>query len=643
MVLAAAGTLFYIGSATPLVHAKNPAPRASRSMSPVSLPMYFEANQGQTDSRVKFLSRGHGYGLFLTADEAVLTLRRPAKVETSPAVSPSASTNDVIRMRLDGANSIAHVSGAELLPGKSNYLIGNDPSKWHRNIPQYGRVNYQSVYPGVDLTYYGSNGQLEYDFRVAPNADARRIALTFDGASAHLDGSDLVLSASNGDVRFQAPYIYQADSKTKAKKKTIAGSFRQLADNKIGFEIGNYDHSRELVIDPALSYFTYLGGSGTESGTKVAIDAALNIYLTGSTNSSTDFPTNIGPAYAGGPTDVFVAKLNPAIPAPQSQLIYATYLGGNGSDDPAGIAVDVGGQPYIAGTTTSSNFPTTTTAFLTTAAGTHGFLTKLDAGGGLTLPTAYSTYLAGNGIDTVTGVAIDTKGDAFVTGTTTSTDSTTGFPSTATGFQITSLATNQFFASKLNTNQNISGNATMLYSTYFGGGSPQDGRVTGGGIAVDNSGNMYITGGTNFLFDPNLTNENPRITNFPILNAQQACLDLIPNSTTCDPGQTALDAFVAKINPNRSGTVGLTYSTYLGGSLDDVGLGVAVDSLANAYVTGETLSPDWTPPTLIGPFQPLAGGNFVNNHDAFIAKIGNPNGTTSTFPMTYFTYLGGGG
>ena len=604
--------------------------------------MFFEANQGQTDSRVKFLSRGHGYGLFLTADEAVLTLRRLSSVETRRAAFSTASRNNVINMRLDGANSAARVSGAELLPGKSNYFIGNDPSKWHRGVPQFARVNYESVYPGVDLTYYGNQGQLEYDFRVAPGADTSKIVLKFDGASAHLDGGDLVLSTSNGDVRFQAPYIYQADGKA---RKTVAGRFRPLADNKIGFEIGNYDHSRELVIDPALSYFTYLGGSLTESNTQVAIDAALNIYLAGSTASSTDFPITTGPAYAGGATDVFVAKLNPAIPAPQSQLIYATYLGGNGDDNPAGLAVDVGGQPYVAGTTTSSNFPTTTTAFQPTAAGPqHGFLTKLDANGGLSLPTAYSTYLAGDGIDSVTGLAIDTRGHAFVTGTTTSKDPATGFPSTPSGFQLSSLATNQFFASKLDTNPGVSGDATMLYSTYFGGGSPQDAQVTGGGIAVDNSGNMYITGGTNFLFDPNI-NENPRVTNFPILNAQQACLDLGPTVITCDPNQTALDAFVAKINPNRAGTVGLTYSTYLGGSLDDVGLGVAVDGLGNAYVTGETLSPDWTAPVSPAPtpFQPLPGGNFVNNHDAFLAKIGNPTNTSAVFPLTYFTYLGGGG
>jgi len=629
LVLAAAGSLFYFGSATPVANAKNSQSPTPPSVSPVSLPMFFEANQGQTDPRVKFLSRGRVYGLFLTADEAVLELH----VETRLAASPSA--NNVIRMRLDGANAIARVSGAELLPGKSNYFIGNDPSKWHRGIPQFARVNYESVYPGVDLTYYGNQGQLEYDFRVAPGADPNQIALSFDGASIRLDGGELVLSTSQGDIRFHAPFIYQPDGNT---KKTVAGSFRQLADNKIGFQIGSYDRRRELVIDPTLSYSTYLGGSGDESNVQVAVDSGLNIYVAGSTDSA-DFPVTNGSTKTGT-RNVFIAKINPFTPPPQSQLVYATYLGGTGSDDAAGIAVDSSSHVYVAGTTTSNDFPTTTTAFQTSATGSHSFLTKLDVDGGLSLPSAYSTYLAGNGNDTVTGLAIDTKGDAFVTGSTTSTDSATGFPSTASGYQISSFAAHQFFASKINTG--LSGTASMVYSTYFGGANPSDALPTGGGIAIDNSGNMYITGATSFIFDPNAVNDSPR-TNFPILNAQQGCLDQAPSVTACDPNQTALDAFVAKINPNRAGTVGLVYSTYLGGSVDDTGLGIAVDSANNAYVTGKTLSGDWTPPTSPAPFQANFVGGDVNIGDAFIAKIGNPTGSSPTFPLTYFTYLGGSG
>ncbi|MBI3475079.1 MAG: SBBP repeat-containing protein [Acidobacteria bacterium] len=644
IVVATAGSLFYFGSATPVALAKNSASPSRTPVTHVSLPMFFEANQGQTDPSVKFLSRGHGYSLFLTSDEAVLSLQRARTAKKSSVETPLAASTEanVIHMRLAGANSRARVSGAELLAGKSNYFIGNDPSKWHSNISQYGRVNYEAVYPGIDLTYYGNHGQLEYDFRVAPGADPKQIALTFDGASTHLDAGDLVLSTSHGDVRFQAPTVYQMDGHA---KKTVAGSFQQLAGNRIGFQIGSYDRNRELVIDPSLSYFTYLGGSGTETNTQVAVDSSLNIYLAGTTDSS-DFPKTIGGGKTGA-RNVFVAKLNPSLLPPLSQLVYATYIGGIGADDTAAVAVDNNGQAYVAGSTTSADYPTTAQAFEPppVAAGTHGFLTKLDATG---VPL-YSTYLAGtNGgaptTDLVTGLAIDTRGNAFLTGTTTSTNSATGFPSTAGGYQITSLSSVQFFASKVDTtNTTHLGNASMLYSTYFGGTTPTSPTITGGGIAIDNSGNMYFTGATNFIFDPNAVIPNQPRTNFPILNAQQACLDQVPTETACDTNLSAPDAFVAKINPNRAGTVGLIYSTYLGGSADDAGLGIAVDSASVAYVTGQTLSSDWVPPTSPAPFQTTFAGGGVGNHDAFIAKIGNPTGTSSTFPLTYFTYLGGTG
>ena len=605
--------------------------------------MFFEANLGQTDPRVKFLSRGHGYSLFLTADEAVLRLQPTATSRQLSVVRTQNSSSSVIRMRLDGSNSAARVSGAELLPGKSNYFIGNNPSKWHRNIPQFARVNYESVYPGVDLTYYGNQGQLEYDFRVAPGADPSQIALKFDGASTHIDSGDLVLSTSNGDVRFLAPILYQLDGQA---KKPVAGSFRQSADNKIGFQIGNYDRTRELVIDPSLSYFTYLGGSGNESNVKVGIDTASNIYLAGTT-TSLDFP-GANNLFQGGATDLFVAKLNPAIPPPVSELIYATYIGGAGEDDLASLAVDAGGLAYLAGITTSTNFPTAGNAFQTAPAslGTHGFVTKLDSAG---VPT-YSTYLSGTSggaptLDLITGLAIDARGDAFVTGTTTSTDSAAaGFPATANGFQNAPFpgVITEFFASKINTLA-LPPASSMLYSTYFGGQAPTDPQITGGGIAVDNGGNMYITGATDFIFDSAAPPPPAPRTNFPILNAQQGCLDLAPGVTPCDPNLTALDAFVAKINPNRVGAVGLVYSTYLGGSSDDAGLAIAVDSASNAYVTGQTLSDNWTPPTSPTPFQPKFGAGTVNNRDAFIAKIGNPTQTSPIYPLNYFTYLGGTG
>ena len=625
-LIAVIGPALYLASAGPQTTASRNQASARPPVSSVSIPLFFETNQGQTDPRVKFMARGHGYGLFLTADEAVLELQRSA-------VSHQPSAFSVIRMHLAGANNAPQVSGAQLLSGKSNYFIGNDPKKWRLNISQFARVEYSNVYPGVDLAYYGHQGQLEYDFRVAPGADPSRIAMSFEGASTHLDSGDLVLSTGQGDIRFHAPQLYQTDGRT---QKSVNGSFRQLADNRIGFEVGAYDRSRELIIDPVLSYSSYLGGTGIESGPKIAADSSNNIYVAGIT-LSTNFPTTSGVFQTGnnGGSDVFIAKINPS-QAPASQLVFATYLGGTGSElNVAGVAVDNSRNVYVAGTTDSSNFPTNgqKPPFQATATGTHGFLSKLDPNAATLL---YSTYLAGNTVDTITGMAIDTTQHAFVTGTTTSTDAATGFPATSTGYQTSSLAINQFFASKIDTTG--SGFSSMLYSTYFGGANPNNGQTIGGGIAVDVNGNMYITGGTNFLFDPAANGADPR-TNFPILNAQQACLNEAPSVTACTLDSSHTDAFVAKINPNRPNGAGLLYSTYLGGALDDIGLAVAVDAANNSYVTGQTFSTNWVPPTSPAPYQSTNKGA----GDAFIAKVGNPTGTNTIFPLNYFTYLGGTG
>ncbi|MGA3197542.1 MAG: SBBP repeat-containing protein, partial [Terriglobales bacterium] len=288
--------------------------------------------------------------------EAVLSLQRAASGAKEPATTSSGaarSAASVIRMRLDGANRPASIHGTELLPGQSNYFIGNDPSKWKRGIPQFAGVEYQGVYPGIDLVYYGKQRQLEYDFRVAAGADPSQIALSFKGASAHLDSGDLVLSTVGGDVRFQAPHIYQRGGNTAGHnaagqnpagqndEQAIAGSFRLLADNKVGFAVGPYDHSRELVIDPILTYSTYLG-EGTESLVNVAVDASDNIYVAGSTQSA-GFPVTAGALQnsLAGPQNIFIATINTSASG-LAQLLFATYLGGNGTDQLAGIAVDPG-------------------------------------------------------------------------------------------------------------------------------------------------------------------------------------------------------------------------------------------------------------------------------------------------------------
>jgi hypothetical protein len=678
-VVAAAGVVFYFGTASYAVRAgRAPSatqPQASKTVpKSLSLPMFFEPNQGQTAPQVKFLARGSGYGLFLTSDEAVLQLQpsvpNPRTVnEPVQQVKPSA----VIRMRLEGANKSALVSGDSPLPGKSNYFIGIDPSKWQHDIPQFARVQYEAVYPGVDLVYYGNRGQLEYDFRVAPGAKPDQIALSFTGASAHLasdDSGDLVLSTGNGDIRFHAPHVYQPAIAGSANlssnvEKAVTGSFRQLADNKIGFSIGDYDRSRELVIDPLLSYSTYLGAGG-EGLVKVAVDNAGNIYLAGSTTSAYFFPiptNNLNPppplqTQLGGPgaQNIFIAEINPMPQTGFPQLLYATYLGGSGIDSLAGIAVDLSHNIYVAGTTTSSSdFPLSTgtngtlTPFQskTLNAEAHGFLSAIELGGNPETPTytlAYSTYLSGDGSDTVTGLAIGNNNchptcNAYVTGVTTSQIGiNNGFPANASAYQKSSNSpgNKQFFASELATS--LSGPSSMIYSTYFGGGNfgTQD-IAYGGGIAVDPSAtnpNMYFTVTTNMLGIP-----SGSLAAFPLFNAQQSCLNQA-STTNCitQTATTTTDAFVAKINPNQPGAFPL-YSTYLGGSDSDYGNGISVDTSGNAYVVGTTSSPDWV--EVGGGFQTTYKG-VPGSSNAFIVRLGN-NLTGAEYPINYFTYLGGSG
>jgi hypothetical protein len=654
------------------------------------LPLAFEVNQGQADSPVKFLARGGGYGLFLTANEAALTLQHPA------ASGPqSASRTSIIRMALDGANENAVVVGTDELPGKSNYFIGNDPSKWHRNVPQFAGVRYQNVYPGVDLVYYGNQGRLEYDFEVAPGADPNQVDLRF-GATEKLKldaQGNLAIVSGGAEIRFEAPRAYQ---KIGQERRLVAGRFILGGENRVKFELGAYDRSRTLVIDPVLAYSTYLGGKGNEacsailpSGTPtsgcpaIAVDPSGNIYIAGST-TSINLPLTPPPVPpATGPlpfqacldhpdttscpndlttSDAFVAKINPSASPASAQLVFSTYLGGSGSETTAGVAVDSGFNVIVAGNTNSPDFPTdgALNAFQATpeVPGSHVFVSKLDPTGATLI---YSTYLSGNGTDTATGLAVDIKGKAYVTGTTTSTDTPsaappTAFPATIGAFQTMSRAATcnvnvqlcpQFFVSKID--PALTGFSSLVYSTYFGGGTTAGNApivANGGGIAVDVNSVVYFTGGTNFLNTGGGTG-----TDFPILNAYQLCLDTPKNPTgscpTTGPTIALTDIFLAKLDPSKSSGAQLLYSTYLGGTSSDVGYGVAVDSGTNAYLTGSTTSTDFnfTPATGVTVFQ----GTNAGGTDAFVAKIGPPCATTTTtcpqgtVPLLYFTYLGGTG
>jgi hypothetical protein len=604
--------------------------------------MIFEPNQGQTDARVKFLARGSSYVLYLTAQDALLDLQHPAAQSSAHGISS-------VTMKLVGASSAVEPAGDVQLPGKSHYLIGNDPAKWHRDIPQFARVRYRSVYPGIDLVYYGNHGQLEYDFEVAPGGDPTRVALNFKGSqnqelrNLRIDQTgDLVLDAGGSDVRLHAPRVYQ---KSGSEEQSVPGRFELRGRHKdeVGFQLGAYDRSRMLIIDPMLSYSTYLGGSGDEacsviapitingipapppSCPAIAVDAASNAYVAGSTKS-VNFPQTAGeyqPALAQGATaNAFIAKFNSA-----GTLLFATYLGGSGTDYPTGVAVDSGFDVIVAGTTSSANFPTkgTNTAFQATpvSGGKHVFVSKLDPTGKTLL---YSTYLSGNGVDIAAGLAIDPGGNAYVTGTTTSNEVEQVFPSTVGSYQPAPASGSliQFFLSKVN--PNLSGTSSVPYSTYFGGASPSGaaGVAVGGGITVDGTSNVYITGGTNF-------------TDLPVLNAFQAT------------NKGGLDVFVAKFNPAGVTGTQLVYSTYLGGSGDDVGYGIAVDTTGDAYVTGSTDSTDFN---ITGPNGSTITGTALQSTngggtDAFIARLGIPctgtSCTTFTIPLNYFTYLGGSG
>ncbi len=569
------------------------------------LPLGFEPNQGQSDQAVKFLARGAGYTLWLTSTEAVLQLRienRGSRIEKrrskpgrdAAILDPRSSILDprssVLRMKLAGANPAPQVEGLDPLSGKSNYFIGDDRRKWRANVPHYGKVRYEKVYPGIDLVYYSNRRQLEFDFVVAPGADPHTITLEFEGADRlEIDiQGDLALHTAGGQIRLHKPFIYQ---EVNGVRREIFGGYALKDQSHVGFQLGAYDATRPLVIDPALVYSTYLGGNDREEISGITVDSSGNAYVMGTTYSS-NFPTTSGAfqtSMRGVNGDVFVAKLN----ATGTALLYATYLGGGATDTNqlGGIAVDSSGNAYVTGETASDDFPTTLGAFQTTYRGGFydAFVTKLNASGSALI---YSTYLGSFEGDRGFGIAVDSAGQAYMTGTTFA----QSFPTTPGALQRMIGGANDAFITKLN-----AAGSALVYSTFLGGSAIEEASR----IAVDAAGNAYVTGGTDS-------------TDFP---TTPGAFQRVKGANLSE------DAFATKINPQGAA---LIYSTYLGGNEPEGGFGIAVDPSGNAYVTGITFSTNF--PTTPGAFRATP----VGEGDGFVTKL-NAQGAA----LVYSTFLGG--
>ena len=582
------------------------------------LPLTFEANVGQTDDQVDFLGRGSGYSVFLTPREAVLVFSKPAPPpeDADQRLAASASPHDegsedssraVLRMQLVGSDIDPQATELDQLPGKVNYLIGNDPDKWRTNVPVFSKVKYVGLYPGVDLVYYGNQQRLEYDLIVGPGADPNDIVLALAGAEnlAIDEQGDLNLDIGGGQVVFRSPAIYQ---ELDGARQAVVGQYVLLSEDRVGFHIGSYDVNRPLIIDPVLEYATYVGGGGQDAAWDVAVDSSGNAYVVGQT-STANFPTlnplqgttSAGTPYSGagllGTTDAFVTKLDPT----GENYIYWTYLGGGSGDIGLGIDLDSSGRAYIAGTTNSFDFPLVNPMQGAAADNFEGFVARLNAAGD---NLDYSTYLGGLGLEDRLAIAVQAD-NAYVTGRTRSAN----FPTSAIPLQ----ANNAYQPNNASVGPNffddvfvtrLDGNGAMVYSTYLGGEKNESGRS----IAVDDLGNAYVTGETNTHHT-----DSPQ---FPLVNEYQPKLN----------GGT--DAFVSKFD----NTGALVYSTYLGGSAGEFGYGIAVDGPdGNFYVTGATSSGSDFP--VANAYQPSYGGGT----DAFVTKF-----HSSGSALEYSTFLGGG-
>ena len=520
------------------------------------LPLHFEENRGQASPDALYVARGAGYSITIGLTNRVI-LRHLS-----------------IEFQLAGANAPARIKAETLLDGQVNYLRGSDPKQWLSGIPTFEQVRHTEAYPGIDVVYYGNQSRLEYDFVVAPGANPSDIALSF----SHVDrlfvdqAGDLHLVSGRSELVQRKPVVYQ---QTGHGRQAVKGSYRMVNRSTVAFTIGSYDRHRTLVIDPVLTYSTFLGGSnGDDSARGIATDAAGNIYVAGIT-TSTDFQTRTAiQAVAGSPdpdsgfSDVFISKINPS----GTGLIYSTYLGGAGDDGVRALALDGSNNVIVAGDTTSTNFPATANAVRRTCnidpGGTcvDAFVAKLGSSG---TTLAYATYLGGTGEDHARGIAVDSAGNAYVAGKTLSSDFPLVNPLSASTFQTGFLT-------------KLSPLGSFVYSTYYGAAAI--GATEIHGIAVDTAGNIAITGAT------------------PASNA------------------TGTDVFVAKFNSAGSA---LVFTNFIRGANDESGNAIAVDPAGGLYVTGVTETRNF--PTTPGAGQRISsGGPIFRSVDSAATWLSSP-------------------
>ncbi len=590
------------------------------------LPLQFEVNHGQAGRQIQFLARGQGYSFFLSSTEAVIALRQPG-FETASATGKARPRDSlkmaaqVIQMQFAGANRQARMTGLQELPGKVNYFLGDDETKWQRGISTFARVRYEQLYSGIDLVCYGNQRQLEYDFILAPGADPAAISLHFDGLERlEIDSEgDLILRAGSAKVRQHKPVIYQT---IQGARKEIAGGYRLLDDHTAGFDVASHDPDQALVIDPILSYSTYLGGKSDDIGWGIAVDSDGNAYVAGETLSlltSLVTPGAFQRTYGGGLMDrtnqvggdAFVAKMDPT----GSALVYLTYLGGSGDDSANAIALDSQRNACLTGFTDSINFPTKNPI----QTHIHGspdsffgfypldaFVAQLDSTGSQLL---YSTYLGGAREDEGIAIAVDAADKLYVTGFSSSLD----FPTTTNALQRelnngVQGFNDDAFVSKIDPTQ--TGSNSLVYSTYIG----TPGVDRGFGIAVDAGGNAYVTG----------------------------IMDLLGRRDGL--GTTLFDTFVVKLDPTGSS---LVYGQLLHGAGNDVPFGIAVDAAGSAYVVGSTDSGDFpaTPNDLNqgGVFKSTdGGGNWSLSSAGLTRKFIRSLAIDPTVPSTLYAGTSGG-